>query len=239
MDNALYYLTLNRQTGLASELDIVANNIANMDTTGFRREGLAFTEHVLAAEGQSISMADTGARYAADLPGEVHLTGGHLDLAIEGPGFFLLETGDGQVLTRAGSFLRSPEGMLVAASGEQVLDTGGAPIFLPADAGPLEIGTDGTIAGPDGPLARLAVVDAPPAEMRRTGDTAWRVEDAAISPVETPRLRQGALERSNVNPVVEIARLIEVTRAYETAQSLIEAEDERIRATIRTLGQPV
>ena len=239
MDNALYYLTLNRQTGLATELDIVANNIANMDTTGFRREGLAFTEHVLAADGQSIAMADASARFASERPGEMQLTGGRLDIAIEGPGYFLLETSEGQVLTRAGSFLRSPEGLLVAAHGERVLDTGGAPVFLPGNAGPLEIGADGTIAGRDGPIARLAVVDALPGAMRRIGDTAWRVEDGDITPVETPRLRQGALERSNVNPVAEIARLIEVTRAYETAQSLIESEDERIRATIRTLGQPV
>ena len=95
MDNALYYLAINRQVGLRSEMQSIANNIANMATNGYRREGMAFTEHVVAIRnGESVSMADLGARYSSDLPGQVSITGGQFDVAIEGDGFFLLQSGN-------------------------------------------------------------------------------------------------------------------------------------------------
>ncbi len=238
MDNALYYLTVNRQVGLASELDMIANNIANLDTTGFRREGVAFTEFVLAAEtGESVSMADLGSTYASELPGVQTTTGGRLDVAIEGEGYFLIDTPDGRVLTRAGSFVTSPEGVLVTPVGDRVLDIGEAPIILPGDSTDVLIGPDGSVSANGNPIAQIAVVTAPRELISRFGDTAFTVEGDAFEAVPVPKVRQGALEQSNVDAVVEIARLIEVTRSYETAQSLIEDEDSRIRAAIETLGR--
>lgn len=237
MDNALYYLAVNRQVGLRAEMQTIANNIANMGTNGFRREGLAFTEHVVAIrDGASVSMADLGARYASDLPGEVTITGGRFDVAIEGKGYFLLQSGDETVLTRAGVFQLSAEGFLVTPSGDRVLDAGGAPITIPPDAANVLIGGDGTISSNGVPIAQLAVVSAPPERMSRSGNTAFRVEGGAYEPVEFPKLRQGAIERSNVDPVGEVARMIEVSRAYEMAQSVITDEDERVREAIRKLG---
>lgn len=239
MDNALYYLAVNRQIGLSRELDLIANNIANMDTAGFRREGIAFTEHVVAGSGgESVSMADLGARFASTLPGEVALTGGQFDLTIEGDGFFALETPNGPVLTRAGAFMTSPEGFLVTPTGDRVLDIGEAPINIPPDAAGIVIGSDGTVSANGDPIAQIGVFNAPRELLSRHGDTAFRVTDDAFEPIPDGRVRQGALEKSNVDPVVEIARLIEVTRAYESAQSLIEDEDERVNSTIQTLGQP-
>lgn len=237
MDNALYYLAVNRQTGLSLELDTVANNVANMNTIGFRREGMTFTEFVLAAEvGESVSMGDLGARYASEMPGALVITGGELDLAIEGRGYFMIQDEDGVQLTRAGAFQTSPDGILVTPSGQEVLDVGRAPIFIPPQATSLVIGTDGTISANGEPIGQVGVVDASRELVSRSGNTAFTVEDDAFEPVAFPRVRQGALEGSNVDAVSEISRLIEITRAYETAQSLVEDEDDRIRNAIQTLG---
>jgi len=237
MDNAFYYLAINRQRGLASEMAMIANNIANHDTPGFRRQGIVFSEVVHAAEtGESVSMADTGAAFADRRPGEMRITGGALDVALEGRGYFTIEGEDGPLLTRAGAFQRNADGLMVTMAGREVLDDGGAPIFLPADVGPVEIAGDGTLSAGGVPIARLGVADAPPDSLTRVGDTAYE-SDAPLTPVEGAAVRQGALERSNVDPVLEIARMISVSRAYEQARSLIEDEDERIQNVIRTLGQ--
>ena len=237
MDNSLYYLAVNRQVGLHSEMQTIANNIANMATNGYRREGMIFTEHVVAIEGgASVSMADLGGRYASDLHGQVSTTGGQFDMAIEGDGYFLLQSGEETVLTRAGAFQISPDGFLVTPSGDRVLDPGGAPIPIPPDADAILVGSDGTISSNGQPVGQLAVVNAPFERMSRFGNTAFRVEGGAYEPVDNPKVRQGAIERSNVDAVVEVARMIEVSRAYEMAQSVVTDEDERVREAIRTLG---
>lgn len=239
MDSTLPYLALNRQIGLAREMDTIANNVANMATTGFRREGLVFSEFVhAAAPGESVSMADLGARYPSARPGELTVTGGRLDLAIEGEGFFAIRSGEETLLTRAGAFMRSAEGLLVTPYGAPVLDDGGAPIFVPPESAALEVAQDGTISLDGAPVGRIGLVTAPPETLTRVAGTAFRPEGETV-PVEAPRLRQGALEGSNVDPVVEIARMIAVSRAYERVQGLTEDADERTRETLRRLGQAV
>lgn len=240
MDNALYALALNRQIGLSSELDVIANNIANAQTVGYRSEGVTFTEYVLAIEGgESVSLGDAGARHTSPMVGERRITNATFDVAIDGPGFFMVDNGTDQLLTRAGMFQVSADGTLTNSSGDQVLDSGGANIAIPPDARTVSIALDGTISADGAPVAQLAIVEAAPEAMQRAGNTAFKVVDDAFEPIETPRVQQGALEMSNVDPVLEIARLIEVTRAYETAQSIIEDEDQRITGVIETLGRTV
>lgn len=240
MDNALHYLALNRQVGLKLEMDIIANNIANINTTGFRKEGVSFTEFVLSAANEdSVSMADPGARYALDRPGGITQTGGAFDVAIEGDGFFVIDGQDGPILTRAGNFQISDTGVLSTTTGDAVLDNGGAQIPIGLDAKDIKISTDGTISSNGNVVAQIGVVSADPVEMERFGDTAFLVADDAFEAVVNPKVRQGSLEGSNVNPVHEIARMIEVTRAYEMAQSVIQDEDERVREAIQTLSENV
>lgn len=240
MDNALYYLTLNRQMGLSSELSLIANNIANLDTTGFRREGLSFTEYVVAREGgESVSMADLGVRFASEIPGAHNVTGGRFDFAIEGDGYFLLDTEDGPVLTRAGAFQLSETGALVTPNGDPVLDIGEAPIVLPIEAKEILVAQDGTISVNGDAVGQIALVTAERTQLTRYGDTAFKVIDDAFAPVVAPKMRQGSLEQSNVDAVVEIARMIEVTRAYEFAQTMIDDENDRIQDAVQTLGQAI
>lgn len=236
MDNAIY-ATLTRQSGLMREMRVIANNIANTETTGFRREGVIFSEH-LGQTGRprdALSMATARGRIVDLTPAAMTLTNAPLDLALEGEGFFMVQTPEGQALTRAGAFLTGPEGGLITPDGHAVLDDGGAPIGLPPDAASLSVGPDGTLSADGMPVARLGVftVDDPAALQHRAG-TLFTFSGAA-RPVPETVIRQGFLEGSNADPMTEIARMIEVQRAYELGQSFLTREDERIRAVITSL----
>jgi flagellar basal-body rod protein FlgF len=162
-------------------------------------------------------------------------TGAPLDVAIAGPGFFRIETAEGPLLTRAGAFSFNAEGVLVAHDGSPVGGEGGAEIVAPADAGPLAIAEDGTVSAGGALIGRIELVNADPTTLSRAGDTRFRAE-AGFEPVESPRMRQGFIEASNVNPVLEIARLIEVQRSFEIGQQVLADENDRARRAIESLG---
>ena len=233
MENATY-ATLARQSGLMGELRLIANNIANASTTGYRAEGLAFSEYVAAlGPGQrSLSMAAARVRTTDITQGSLTQTGGAFDLAIEGDGYFLIETPDGERLTRAGSFTPNGEGDLVTMDGLRVLDAGGAPVFIPQGAGPIGIASDGTISAGNDPVGQIGlVVPNDPLEVTRQSGTLF-VAPGGVAPAPDGRLLQGFLEASNVNPIHQISRMIEVQRAYELGQQFLEREDERLRKVI-------
>lgn len=237
MDNAVY-LALSRQSGLARELKVVANNVANMSTTGYRGESVLFAEMVsaLPQDGSSISMTDARIRQTDFAQGALRRTGASLDLALDGPGFFMVAGPEGPLLTRAGSFRREADGTLSTPGGAAVLDPGGAPVALPPDASVIEVASDGTVSADGLPVGALAVVtvDDPTALTRRDG-VAFST-DAPLVPAEAAVV-QGFVESSNVAPVQELARMIEVQRGYELGRELLDREDERVRAAIRVLGQ--
>ncbi|MEQ8900948.1 MAG: flagellar hook-basal body complex protein [Roseovarius sp.] len=229
------YTTLTRQSGLLREMQLVANNIANAATTGYRQEGLIFSEHVSrTGDGGSVSMAYGNARNISGLQGPLNQTGGTLDLAIEGDGFFLIETPAGERLTRAGAFSLSAAGDLVTPDGFRVLDAGGAPVFIPPDATDFGLSPDGTLSSGGRPLAQIGLVQ--PAEgttLMREDGVMFRAEGGFV-PQENARILQGFLEGSNVDPIGQIARMIEVQRAYEMGQSFLEAENERVMTALDT-----
>ena len=153
------YTTLTRQSGLLNEMQVIANNIANANTTGFRQEVMIFSEFVVGTDaGPSVSMARGNVRNTSYEQGNLTLTGGQLDFAIEGDGFFLIDTPEGERVTRAGSFSLSAAGDLVTHDGYNVLDAGGAPIFIPPDAETIDVGRDGTISTGGALLGQIGVV---------------------------------------------------------------------------------
>lgn len=235
--DAAGYVALTRQSGLMREMGVVANNIANLSTTGFRREGVMFSEYVSALEqGPSISMANGNTRVVDLTQAGISQTGGTYDFAIQGDGFFLIETPDGQQLTRAGSFTPSANGELVTPDGYRLLDQGGAPVFVPPDARTVALAQDGTLSADGAPVARIGLWQ--PADrnsLRHQSGTLFSAE--SVEPVETGILLQGYLEDSNVEPVSEIVRMIEVQRAYELGQTFLDNEDQRTRGVIQTLGR--
>ncbi len=234
------YVALTRQAGLANELQSVANNIANLSTTGYRREGVLFAEMIraLPVEGGAVAMTATRARFTDELQGALVATGGTLDLAIEGEGYFTVQTPQGERLTRAGAFMRDGEGQIVNPDGHLLLDEGGGPIILPFDAETIGVAADGTISADGQPIAQIGLVRVEdPTKITREAGVLFRAEAEALAPVEDGRVVQGFIEQSNVNPVAEMARMIEVQRAYEYGQKLMDQEDERIRQAVRVLGQ--
>lgn len=235
--DAAGYTTLTRQSGLMREMAVVANNIANASTTGFRREGVVFSEHVAALEvDPSLSMAHASARHVDLSQAAVSQTGGSFDFAIQGDGFFMIETPQGERLTRSGSFTPSAEGELVTADGYRLLDAGGAPVFVPPDARSVSLARDGTLSADGQPLTRIGLWQpTDPLALRHQSGTLF--DGGPVEPVEGATILQGMLEDSNVQPVSEIARMIGVQRAYELGQKFLDAEDERVRGVIQTLGR--
>lgn len=238
MDNASYVM-LTRMSGLRRELNVVAHNIANSATTGFRKEGVMFSEFVvgMGRKEPSLSMALGNTRQTIELQGALSQTNGQFDFAIEGDGYFQLETAQGPRLTRAGLFTPNAAGELVNPDGHRLLDVGGAPVFVPPDAGTIAVAADGTMSADGAPIAQLGLFrPADPVTMSRAAGTLFQVE-GDIEPVEQGRILQGFLEESNVNPMIELSRMIEVQRAYERGQRLMQSEDERIKGVIQTLGR--
>lgn len=238
MDNATY-AALTRQTGLMSELQVVANNIANANTTGFKAEGVMFSEFVasLGPDTDSLSMAAARVKLTDRTQGTLTQTGGAFDLAIEGDGYFLIDTPEGQRLTRAGSFTPNENSELVTMDGNRVLDAGGAPVFVPTGAGPVGIAADGTISAGGTAVGQVGIV-APtnPEEMRRQTGTLFEAA-SGFGPALQGRVLQGFVEDSNVNPIAQVSRMIEVQRAYELGQSFLDTEDDRIRGVIQAVGR--
>lgn len=236
--DAAGYTTLTRQSGLMREIQAIANNIANSSTSGFRREGVVFSEYVQRLDDSpSLSMARASGRNIDLTQGDLNITGGSYDFAIQGEGFFLLETPNGNRLSRAGSFMPAADGNLVNPDGYRLLDAGGAPIFVPPDAGPVALATDGTLSAGGTPIARIGLwAPQDPTALRHEGGTLF-VADAGEVPVEGSSIFQGQIEDSNVNAFSEISRMIEVQRAYQAGQSFLDKEDERARSVIQTLGR--
>lgn len=232
------YTTLTRQSGLLKEMQVLANNIANASTTGYRQEGLVFSEYVVRTrEGPSLSMARATAHNISMAQGALTATGGIFDFAIEGEGFFLVETGQGERLTRAGNFTTSAAGELVTLDGHRVLDAGGAPLFVPPDATDLNVSGDGTISAGGRPLGQLGLVTpADRLDLLREGGTLFRA-DGELLPVEEGRILHRFLENANVDPVLQFARMVEVQRAYELGQSFLDAENDRMRDALRAFTQ--
>lgn len=236
MSNAIY-AALTRQNGLMHELNVTANNIANSTTTGYRANRGIFAEFIVATgnNNDSLSMGGLAGHTIDQRPGGLEVTGGQLDLAIQGEGFFAVETPEGVRLTRAGHFQRSADGELVDAFGNRLLSQGGGPISLPPEATSVSIAQDGSMSA-NGELIDQVGVFQPTGQMLRAGNTYFEAPEG-YAPIEAPNVVQFALEGSNVSPILEIARLIDIQRAYEAGQVLLEREDSRINQLLRAVRQ--
>ena len=238
MDNASY-TALTRQSGLLSEMQAIANNIANASTTGYRAEGVLFAEYIaaLGPDAPSLSMASAEVRQTVQMQGALAQTGSTFDLAIEGDGYFMVLTPQGERLTRSGHFTPNENGDLVTAEGYPVADSGGAPMFVPQGTANIGISADGTLSADGQPVGQVGVfMPADPDGMIREDGVRF-IAESGTEPALDARIVQGYLEQSNVNPVQEITRMIEVQRAYELGQNLLDREDERIRSVIRDLSR--
>ena len=243
MDNAVY-VGVSRQMVLRREMDIIANNIANLDTTGFKVESLMQktdpAEPARTMGGPRPVKFVTADGVARDFgQGGLNKTGGALDMAIEGEGLFQIQTPDGPRFTRDGRFTTDPTGRLVTQSGQPVLDDGGGEITIDAEKGQVSIATDGTMSQGNERVGRVGMYAfANQGALEKAGDNTFRnASNLAPQAAGEAKLRQGYLETSNVKPVLEITRMIEVSRAYESTAKMIDAEADLSRRSVERLGR--
>jgi flagellar basal-body rod protein FlgF len=227
------YIALSRQMALRRQMDLIANNIANATASAFKAEALIYEPVVSdAGAGQRLAFVqDVGV--ARDLSaGPMTPTGNPLDLAIQGPGYFAIQTDHGARYGRSGQFRLNESGELVTAAGDRVLDDGGAPLSLPGDAGPIALAADGTVSGAQGPLGRIGVVEfADEQRLRKVGGGLYQA-DQPPAPAEHSRVVQGVLEGSNVQPILEMTEMMATVRAYQAVQRLLDTHHELQRRAI-------
>ena len=238
------YIGTSHVRALSRQLDMTANNIANAGTAGFKGERAVFESYLGPRTGLDTPTAyvlDRGS-YIETTPGAVVQTGNPLDLALTGEGWFAYQTPDGQTAYgRDGGLSMDAEGRLVTSAGNAILDAGGGPVVLPPDAVDLTISEDGTVSAQGAVLARIGLHDLPDVQgFKRLGGGLLTPPDGApanAQPAANARLMQGSLEMSNVDPVREMTRMIEIHRAYERTNALIGNADDLRRDTIRRIGQ--
>lgn len=230
------YIALSRQMMLRRRMDIIANNVANMTASGFRAETLLAEQvPVSAGERQTINFVQDVALVRDLTPGAMIPTSNPLDLAIEGQGYFVVGTEEGERYTRSGQFRLNDLGEITTASDHSVLDDGGAPLAIPAGAGPITIAPDGTVSTPDTVIGRLALVNFDdPQTMEKAGEGLYRT-DQAPQPAVDARVIQGMIEGSNVRPVVEMTDMMSTLRAYQGTQKIIDAHHELERRMIERM----
>lgn len=247
MENAIY-ATISHSMALRREMSVVANNIANMNTVAYKTQRPVFYEYladtattgsrvdVLDPHRAELSMVIDGG-VARDLrQGDVEQTGGALDVAVEGDGYMVVGSDHGPRYTRHGRMAIDVERRLVDTNGLPILNTGDQPITIPRNADSILIQGDGAVIVDGRTVGQIRLVSfEDPQAMAPLGGGLLATNEIPQDSPET-RLVQGMIETSNVEPILEMTRMIDISRKYQSAQRLLQAEDDRLRSAIQKLG---
>lgn len=235
------YIVLSRQLGLSRQMEVVANNLANTNTAGFKAEGMVFSEYLIKAEKPvELSYVQDMASYRDLSEGTLRITGNDLDVAIQGKGYFVVQTLDGPRYTRNGSFQLNAAGEVVNHDGFQVM-AGGAPLIINGDDGPINIAADGTVSadrtqGGNTPViyGKIDVVTfADNSALKPDGGTIFESDQTPLASATTDfKVQQRMIEGSNVQSIREMTNMIWVQRNYQSAQKFLEGEHERMRRAV-------
>ena len=242
MDN-VEYVGLSRQTVLRRQLDVIANDVANVDTAGFKVESL-----IVQTDPQKLPSSGDGpgvVNFVLDAgvarnfgQGALKSTGAPFDMALEGEGFFKIQTPAGERYTRDGRFSMDANGRLVSQSGQPVQGDGGD-ITVDPTKGPVKIASDGTISQGNSTIGKVAVVNfASLSALAKDGDGLYR-NVSNIQPIASTSAKvvQGMVEASNVDPISQITKMIEVSRAYESITNMMTQTSDLSSQTINRLGK--
>lgn len=231
------YVALSAQVALEKRMNTIADNVANMNTVGFRATGVRFQD-VLNASGD-VAFASAGDTFIAGNRGDLRQTGNPFDFAVQGDAWFAIETPAGTVMTRDGRFTLTDTGALTTLEGYPVLDAGGAALQLDPADGPPVAGKDGALRQGGRLVGALGLFEFDP------GPNFVRYGNSGIVPASEPQpvldradtgVAQGYVEEANVNPVLEMTRLIQVQRAFESTAALIRDTESSFSEAIKTLG---
>jgi flagellar basal-body rod protein FlgF len=242
MENPIY-IALSRQDGLRRQLDVVANNLANMTTPGYKNQRMMFLEYLAkpatvgGLSGDKVSMVQDYGMRRNTAPGPITSTNNPLDIALHGNGYMVVETRDGQRYTRSGHLQLDLDRQIVDAGGLPVLDEQDRPMTVPQNAGPVTITADGTVSTEQGQIGKIKLVQFEREQfMKDLGGGLYATSETPV-PATDLKVVQGAVEESNVQSVVEMTQMIEISRQYATNQKLIDAEHERQRNSITKLSR--
>lgn len=223
-------VSLSHQVAMRRQMDIIANNIANMNTTAYKRESIMFNEYLsdiggsLPDDFKEVSFVQEMGIARQMTNGELLTTGNVLDIALEGEGMFKVRKTNGDIAyTRNGHFALSNDNTLITTDGHEILDDGDAPIEFPPNSDGFKIAEDGTVSAEEiGEIGKVAVLRFENyGAMRKIGDNLYSAEEVP-TPSENFRVSQGMLETSNVSAVLEITNMIHLSRAYAQTSNLID-----------------
>ena len=233
------YVVLSYQMALQRHMDILANNVANMNSTAFRGERPLFQEFLVNAEdGSTTSYVEDVGLLRNLNPGSIQQTSNTLDVAISGEGFFVVDTADGPRYTRNGNWRLDEVGQIVVGTGNPVVDESGLPIVIDPGDGAITISADGTVSSEAGPIGRVYVVSFEDEQaLQKLGDGLFDAGEQIAQPATNASILQGMLETSNVNGVVEMTLMMEVANAYRTTAQMTSTNDELRRRAIQIIGQ--
>jgi flagellar basal-body rod protein FlgF len=245
VENALL-VGLSRQMALRRELDVIANNMANVGTNGFKTRSARFNEFIMPkASADSFKPADKPLSYVIDKgtpidlsQGAIERTGNPLDIALRGDNYLVVQTPNGERYTRAGALDINAQGQLVTQSGQPVLGDGG-PIAFGAAESNARIAVDGTVSTDQGQRGKIRMVRfADPRALTSEGSNLFGSAAAPLPAGPEARLETGAIELSNVKAVIEMTRLMEVQRSYQSVSNMLSKTDElRSKAISRLADQ--
>jgi flagellar basal-body rod protein FlgF len=239
-------IALSRLTAQMRAMDMTANNLANMSTPGYRAERMVFADWLSPQTGTTAPRGDRvlaftqdRATYREQAEGTLTHTGNPLDLALSGDGYFTVRTPNGTRLTRAGRFTLMPDGTIADGVGNALLDPNNQPIIVNAGDDQVTVAGDGTVSTAAGPLGNIAVVKPDdPNKMTAEGDRLL-VANGRTTPVALPRIVQGAVEDSNVQPITELVRMLNTQRDFQFVTQFVDAEDQRHQSAIDKIAAAV
>ena len=251
MENTLL-VALSRQTSLERQIDVIANNIANINTNGFKADKSLFEEYLTSGahddnfigRDRRVSFVQDRATYHDLSAGPSEQTNNPLDIAIEGQGFLAVQSPNGERYTRNGALQINGQGQLVTTDGNAVLGANGPIVFQPTDRD-ITIAKDGTITVREGTITqtdsvrgKIRVVTFDNAQLlQKAGGNLFSARPGTTAqPDTTARLNQGYIEKSNVNSVLEMSRMMDVTRTYQHISSLIQQQGDLRKTAIDRLA---
>ena len=244
MENTLL-VTLSRQITLQRKMDVIANNMANMNTAGFKSDELKFEEYLIpVASDQGFQGQDKDVKFVIDphmvrnlSQGAQRQTGRELDVALGGDGWLVVKAPQGERYTRNGQLHLNGEGTLVTTEGYPVQGQGGDITFEPGESG-IVIGKDGTISTSKGSKDQLRLVEFQnPQAMKKEGNSLY-LSDEAPGENRNTTITQGAYETSNVQSMQQMTEMVETVRAYTAVSKMLQATDETKGKAIQQLGNP-
>ena len=233
------YIALSRQMALGRQMSIIAHNVANMNTNAYKNEGMMFVEHLNKTKtGERLSFTQDLRLVRNLTEGQFNTTNNPLDAAISGKGYFVVENDGDTRYTRDGSFKLNTDGELVTSQGHLVMGDGDAPISFPSNATAITITRDGTVTSSAGTAGKLKLVSFEDEQLlvKEAGGVYSTAENQEVIDEAPGQIIQGAVEGSNVQGVIEMTRMIQTTRGYESMAKFIKQEHERQLKAIQSLA---